>query len=168
MLWGDFWFTATLQGLPIVSIGVPFFGLTIFILRILKGNPKKELQWRPQVGFNGVRIWGSRVQGFRIQGSELLQGFHQEEFYTGSFAAGFTRGNGRSSKQFNRMLGSSTCGLGFRGFVLKASTGTAPDPGSFSRAVSNSYKLSAKYYVQRTPRRPVRSCRGLQRSWGRK
>ena len=32
--------------LPIVSIVVPFFGLTNFILRILKGNPKKELQWR--------------------------------------------------------------------------------------------------------------------------
>ena len=31
---------------PIVSIVVPFFGLTNSILRILKGNPKKELQWR--------------------------------------------------------------------------------------------------------------------------
>ena len=36
--------------LPIVSIVVPFFGLTISILRNLKGNPKKELQWRLQVG----------------------------------------------------------------------------------------------------------------------
>ena len=35
-----------LHDLPIVSIGVPFFGLTNSILRILKGNPKKELQWR--------------------------------------------------------------------------------------------------------------------------
>ena len=33
-------------GLPIVSIVVPFFGLTNSILRILKGSPKKELQWR--------------------------------------------------------------------------------------------------------------------------
>ena len=32
--------------LPTVSIVVPFFGLTNSILRILKGNPKKELQWR--------------------------------------------------------------------------------------------------------------------------
>ena len=32
--------------LPIVSIVVPFFGLTNSILRILKGNPQKELQWR--------------------------------------------------------------------------------------------------------------------------
>ena len=33
--------------IPIVSIVVPFFGLTnYFVLRILKGNPKKELQWR--------------------------------------------------------------------------------------------------------------------------
>ena len=32
--------------IPIVSIVVPFFGLTKSILRILKGNPKKELQWR--------------------------------------------------------------------------------------------------------------------------
>ena len=31
---------------PIVSIVVPFVGLTKSILRILKGNPKKELQWR--------------------------------------------------------------------------------------------------------------------------
>ena len=28
------------------TIVVPFFGLTNSILRILKGNPKKELQWR--------------------------------------------------------------------------------------------------------------------------
>ena len=34
------------QGLPIVSIVVLFFGLTSSILRILRGNPKKELQWR--------------------------------------------------------------------------------------------------------------------------
>ena len=34
------------QGLPIVSIVVPFFGLTKYIIRILKGDPKKELQWR--------------------------------------------------------------------------------------------------------------------------
>ena len=154
------WFTATLQGL---GFNGSKWRSTSGLAPGFKHSGNLGIQ-----GFNGVRIWGSRVQGFRIQGSELLQGFHQEEFYTGSFAAGFTRGNGRSSKQFNRMLGSSTCGLGFRGFVLKASTGTAPDPGSFSRAVSNSYKLSAKYYVQRTPRRPVRSCRGLQRSWGRK
>ena len=32
--------------LTIVSIVVSFFGLTNSILRILKGNPKKELQWR--------------------------------------------------------------------------------------------------------------------------
>ena len=32
--------------IPIVSIVVPFFGLANFILRILNGNPKKELQWR--------------------------------------------------------------------------------------------------------------------------
>ena len=32
--------------LPIVSIVVPFFGLTNSVLRILKGNSKKELQWR--------------------------------------------------------------------------------------------------------------------------
>ena len=31
--------------LPTVSIVVPFFGLTNFVLRILKGNPQKELQW---------------------------------------------------------------------------------------------------------------------------
>ena len=29
-----------------VYLVVPFFGLTNSILRILKGNPKKELQWR--------------------------------------------------------------------------------------------------------------------------
>ena len=34
------------ETLPIVSIVVPFLGLTNFILRILKGTPKKELQWR--------------------------------------------------------------------------------------------------------------------------
>ena len=34
---------------PIVSIVVPFFGLTNYILRILSGNPKKELQWGLQV-----------------------------------------------------------------------------------------------------------------------
>ena len=38
-------------GLPLVSIVVPFFGLTNSILRILKGNPTKELQWRLQVVF---------------------------------------------------------------------------------------------------------------------
>ena len=32
--------------LPIVSIVVPFFGLTIFIVKIPQGNPKQELQWR--------------------------------------------------------------------------------------------------------------------------
>ena len=32
--------------IPTVSIVVPFFGLTNFIVRNLKGNPKKELQWR--------------------------------------------------------------------------------------------------------------------------
>ena len=43
-------------GLPIVSIVVPFFGFTNSILRILKGNPKKELQWRLQVGcMRGLR-----------------------------------------------------------------------------------------------------------------
>ena len=31
---------------PTVSIVVPFVGLTNLILRNLKGNPKKELQWR--------------------------------------------------------------------------------------------------------------------------
>ena len=34
--------------LPVVSIVVPFFGLTKYILRIL-GIPKKELQWRLKV-----------------------------------------------------------------------------------------------------------------------
>ena len=38
--------TSGFRGLPIFSIVVPFFGLTISILRILKGNPKKKLQWR--------------------------------------------------------------------------------------------------------------------------
>ena len=33
-------------GLVIVSIVVPFIGLTIFMMRMQKGNPKKELQWR--------------------------------------------------------------------------------------------------------------------------
>ena len=33
--------TLTLRTLPIVSIVVPFFGLTKSLLRILKGNPKK-------------------------------------------------------------------------------------------------------------------------------
>ena len=32
--------------LPIVSIVVPFVGLTNFVSRILKGNPNKELPWR--------------------------------------------------------------------------------------------------------------------------
>ena len=36
-------------GVPVVSIVVPFFGLTNFILRNLKGRLKKELQWRLQV-----------------------------------------------------------------------------------------------------------------------
>ena len=42
------WGLGRLGLLPIVSIVVPFFGLTnsIYILRILKGNPKKEPQWR--------------------------------------------------------------------------------------------------------------------------
>jgi len=44
-------FSAPAQGLPIVSIVVPFFGLTNYILRNLQGIPKKELQWRLQVGF---------------------------------------------------------------------------------------------------------------------
>ena len=35
----------SLRPLPIVSIVVPFFGLTNSLFRILKGNPKKELQW---------------------------------------------------------------------------------------------------------------------------
>ena len=34
------------QGVPIVSIVVPFFGLTKSILRIPKMNPKNVLQWR--------------------------------------------------------------------------------------------------------------------------
>ena len=34
------------SGTPVVSIVVPFFGLTNSILRFLKGNPQKELQWR--------------------------------------------------------------------------------------------------------------------------
>ena len=38
------------HGIPRVSIVVPDFGLTIVILRILKGNPKKELQWRVSIG----------------------------------------------------------------------------------------------------------------------
>ena len=41
--------TCSVLDIPIVSIVVPFFGLTNSILRILKGNPKKELQWRLQV-----------------------------------------------------------------------------------------------------------------------
>ena len=45
MYWGG-------KRLPIVSIAVPFFGLTNSILRIPKGNPKKELQWRPKEGLN--------------------------------------------------------------------------------------------------------------------
>ena len=40
------WCFLVLQFLPVVSIVVPFFGLANSILRILKGNPKKELQWR--------------------------------------------------------------------------------------------------------------------------
>ena len=32
--------------LPIVSIVVPIFGLTSFILTLPKDNPQKELQWR--------------------------------------------------------------------------------------------------------------------------
>ena len=39
-------FGRALRILPIVSIVVPFFGLTNSILRIPKGNPQKELQWR--------------------------------------------------------------------------------------------------------------------------
>ena len=38
------WFGVEL--IPIVSIVVPFLVLTVSILRILKGNPHKELQWR--------------------------------------------------------------------------------------------------------------------------
>ena len=34
------------SGTPIVSIVVPFFGFTNCILRILRGTPKEELQWR--------------------------------------------------------------------------------------------------------------------------
>ena len=54
--WGD---------LPIVSIVVPFFGLTKSILRILKSNPKKELQWRLEVGLKdiGFRVHASVVCG---------------------------------------------------------------------------------------------------------
>ena len=48
-------------GSPIVSIVVPFLGLPKSILRILKGNPKKELQWRLQAGCGisdfGLWIW---------------------------------------------------------------------------------------------------------------
>ena len=58
--------------LPIVSIVVPFFGLTNSILRILKGNPKKELQWRLQVRFKAwfsgsgqLPTWPQRPRGLR-------------------------------------------------------------------------------------------------------
>ena len=49
---------------PIVSIVVPFFGLTNSILRILKGNPKKELQWRLQVCSGPEKIWVSVARKF--------------------------------------------------------------------------------------------------------
>ena len=47
-------------GIPIVSIVVPFFGLTNSRLGILTGNPKKELQWRLQV------VYGLEIQGLGI------------------------------------------------------------------------------------------------------
>ena len=50
--------------LPIVSLVVPIFGLTSSILRTLKGNPQKELQWRLLV------VHGNLVHGLQ----SMLQG----------------------------------------------------------------------------------------------
>ena len=48
-----------------VSIVVPLFGLTKSILRIPKGNPKKELQWT--IGTIDCGLW-FRAQGLRQKG----------------------------------------------------------------------------------------------------
>ena len=80
---------------PIVSIVVPFFGLTSSILRILNCNPKKELQWRLKaccVGVSGLGVWGSgsrvkglfiRVLGVNGKGSEFRSSFSSGSNYTG-------------------------------------------------------------------------------------
>ena len=60
----------------IVSIVVPFFGLTNFILRILKGNPKKELQWRLQVCLQDQETSFMRIlepQDWVLKGSDSFQ-----------------------------------------------------------------------------------------------
>ena len=45
-----------------------FFGLTSFILRILKGNPQKELQWRLQVS---LYLYNANLTIIRLLGSTL-------------------------------------------------------------------------------------------------
>ena len=46
----------SIWGLPIVSIVVPFFGLTNFVLGILKGKPQKGTTMKT-IG----RVWGFEV-----------------------------------------------------------------------------------------------------------
>ena len=55
----------SLLSLSIVSVEVPFFGLTHSILRILNGSPKKELDWRLEV-FNGLFRNLSCTQGINL------------------------------------------------------------------------------------------------------
>ena len=43
---GSFAILSRPGALPVVYIVVPFFVLTNSIVRILKGNPQKELEWR--------------------------------------------------------------------------------------------------------------------------
>ena len=57
--------------LPIVSIVVPFFGLTNSILRILKGNPKQELQWRLQVVLS--LCWLQVGLGLNVEKNQLME-----------------------------------------------------------------------------------------------
>ena len=62
------------EALPIVSIVVPFFGLTNCILRILKGNSKKELQWRLKGKPWFAMIFVRRVLDVPCQSSTLAMG----------------------------------------------------------------------------------------------
>ena len=56
------------QGLPIVSIVVPFGGYLIGSLIYNWLNQKKELQWRLQVGLIGIMTSRFRVQSLGLIG----------------------------------------------------------------------------------------------------
>ena len=56
-----------LGNVAIVSIVVPVFGLSNFILRILKGNPKKELYTMETIG-RAFRLRAPRPHAYTCMG----------------------------------------------------------------------------------------------------